>query len=208
MTRHAAGGRPFWSVIRRELLAMAEEDQRVRAELAADGSLFDGYHPRMRAVHDGHAARLAAILERWGWPGEPQVGPDGAKAAWLIAQHAIARPAFQRQALEALRVAAGRGDAPLLQPAMLEDRIRVLEGRPQRYGTQFDWDESGELSPLPVEDPEALEDRRRAVGLGPLDEAVRTQREAAAAEGERPPEDWRARRRGMEAWLRAVGWRR
>jgi hypothetical protein len=29
---------------------MAEEDLRVRAELAADGSLFQGYHPRMQAV--------------------------------------------------------------------------------------------------------------------------------------------------------------
>ena len=34
--------------LRDELVAMAEEDQRVRAELASDGSLFDGYHPRMR----------------------------------------------------------------------------------------------------------------------------------------------------------------
>jgi hypothetical protein len=48
--------------IRRELLAMAEQDIRVRSELAADGSLFKGYHPRMQAVHDANAARLAEIL--------------------------------------------------------------------------------------------------------------------------------------------------
>jgi len=46
-----------------ELLAMAEEDRRVRAELAADGSLFDGYHPKMQAVHDRNAARLTAVIE-------------------------------------------------------------------------------------------------------------------------------------------------
>jgi hypothetical protein len=28
----------------------------------------------MRAVHDANAARLAAILQERGWPGEPQVG--------------------------------------------------------------------------------------------------------------------------------------
>lgn len=187
---------------------MAEEDLRVRAELAADGSLFEGYHPRMRAVHDAHAARLGEILGRLGWPTEPQVGKDAAEAAWLIVQHAIAQPALQREALEALRRAAARGEVPALQPAMLEDRIRTLEGRPQRYGTQFDWDESGELSPLPIEDLESLAERRRAVGLGPLDEATRARREAAAAEGERPPSDWRDRRRRMEEWLREVGWRR
>jgi hypothetical protein len=199
---------PSWSDIRSELLAMAREDHRVRTELAADGSLFDGYHPRMRAVHEANADRLADILNQRGWPGEPQVGQDGAKAAWLLVQHAISRPALQREALEALRLAAASGEAPAMQPALLEDRIRTLEGKPQRYGTQLDWDESGQLSPLPVEDPPGVDERRRTVGLGPLDAAVRAQRQAATAEGERPPQDWQVRRRGMEAWLREVGWRR
>ena len=123
-------------------------------------------------------------------------------------QHAISRPALQREALEALRLAAARGEAPAMQAALLEDRIRTLEGRPQRYGTQFDWDESGELSPLPLDDPSGVDERRRIVGLGPLDAAVRAKRQAAAAEGERAPHDWQARRRGMESWLREVGWRR
>jgi hypothetical protein len=207
MGREDAAGAASWSGIRRELLAMVEEDQRVRTELAADGSLFDGYHSRMRAVHDANAARLDAILRHRGWPGEPQVGEEGAKAAWLIVQHAIAQPAIQRAALEALRLGSARGEVPPLQPAMLEDRIRTLEGRPQPFGTQFDWDESGELSPLPLEDPDGIDERRRAVGRGPLADATRRQRAAAAAQGERPPADWGARQRGMEAWLREVGWR-
>ena len=199
---------PSWDDIRSELLALVEEDQRVRAELVAEGSLFDGYHPQMRAVHEANAERLASILNQRGWPGEPRVGSDGANAAWLIVQHAIGRPAFQREALEALRLAAAQGEVPALQPALLEDRIRTLEGRLQRYGTQFDWDESGELSPLPVEDPDGVDERRRAIGLGPLEQSVRSQRQAAAAEGERPPGDWHARRHGIEEWLREVGWRR
>ncbi len=186
---------------------MAEEDLRVRAELAVDGSLFEGYHSRMRAIHDANATRLSVILDQRGWPGEPQVGRDGAEAAWLIVQHAIAQPAFQRRALVALSAAAERGEAPAYQAAMLEDRIRTLEGRPQRYGTQLDWDEAGELSPLPVEDARAVEERRRAVGLVPLDQAIREKREAASASGERPPSDPRERRRTMERWLREVGWR-
>jgi len=198
---------PSWNDVRRELLALVEEDQQLRAELATEGSLFDGFHPRMRAVHEANAERLASIVNQRGWPGEPRVGPDGAKAAWLIVQHAIGRPAFLREALEALRLAAARGEVPALQPALLEDRIRTLEGRLQRYGTQFDWDESGELSPLPVEDPDGIDERRRAIGLGPLDQSIRAQRQAAASEGERPPRDWHARRRGMEEWLREVGWR-
>jgi hypothetical protein len=196
-----------WAELRQELLGMAEHDLRVRAELAADGTLFDGYHPRMQAVHDVHAARLTAIMDVVGWPGESRVGRDGAEAAWLIVQHAIAQPALQRRALVALQAAVARGDAPALQAAMLEDRIRTLEGRLQRYGTQLDWDARGVLNPLPIEDPAGLDARRRAVGLGPLETTLATQRRAAAETQERPPADWGARQRDLETWLRATGWR-
>jgi hypothetical protein len=196
-----------WSGIRRDLLAMVEEDRRVRAELAEDGALFEGYHPRMRTVHDNHAARLTRILDDHGWPGDSQVSSDGAEAAWLIVQHAIACPGLQRRALGELRAAAARGDVPLWQPAMLEDRIRVFEGSPQRYGTQLDWNAEGQLSPLPIEEPAKLDERRKSVGLRPLEEEIAAQRQAAARGKERPPSDWDARQREMQAWLREVGWR-
>jgi hypothetical protein len=64
------------AALRAELVAMAEEDQRVRAELAADGSLFDGYNPRMKAIHDKNAARLTKIIGQFGWPGRGLVGED------------------------------------------------------------------------------------------------------------------------------------
>jgi hypothetical protein len=199
--------RPDWNAIRHELRTMVEQDLRVRTELAADGSLFQGYHPRMQAVHDANAARLAAMLEAHGWPGERQVGREGAEAAWRIVQHAIAQPAFQRRALELVQAAVSRGDAPALHAAMLEDRIRILEGRPQRYGTQFDWDADGHMSPLPLDYPDGVDLRRHEVGLGPLDQSVRAQRAAVAEGTEQPPLDWQARRREYEAWCRKVGWR-
>lgn len=193
--------------LRSELLAMAEEDDRVRSELIAEGSLYDGYHPRMERVHRRNAARLAAILDQWGWPGRTTVGADGAHAAWIVAQHAIGEPALQRRVLQLLRTAAAQGEATVLEVAMLEDRIRVSEGRPQRYGTQYDWDEEGELSPLPVEEPEHVDERRRAVGLSPLEECTKRRREWIRQSKERPPQDWHARQADMERWFRAVGWR-
>jgi hypothetical protein len=91
--------------------------------------------------------------------------------------------------------------------AVLEDRIRVLEGRPQRYGTQYDWDERGEMSPLPIEEPAGVDERRRAIGLPRLGESTRRVREGARAVGERPPPDVAQRRRESETWARMVGWR-
>jgi hypothetical protein len=196
-----------WGGIRRELLLMALQDQQLREKLAADGSLFQGYHPDMQALHDANAARLTTILDSYGWPGAPQVGSEGANAAWLIVQHAIARPVLQRRALEALKAGVARGDAPALHAAMLEDRICCFEGRPQLYGTQFDWDAQGQMSPLPLADPGGVDARRREVGLCPLSDAIRLQRVAAANGLERPPADWSARQLGMDAWCRKVGWR-
>ena len=90
---------------------------------------------------------------------------------------------------------------------MLEDRIRFFEGRPQRYGTQLDWDADGSLSPGEVEDPEELADRRAAVGLPPLEEQVDDVRNRATAEGQRPPADYQAYVDARDRWACKVGWR-
>jgi hypothetical protein len=193
--------------IREKLVAMAAEDQAVRAQLAADGSLFDGYHPRMEEVHRRNAADLLEIVERHGWPVRSQVGEPAARAAWIILQHAIGDPSLQRRGLGWLQEAAARGEVAPIDVAMLEDRIRSYEGRPQRYGTQFDWDASGQISPYPVDDPEGVDERRASIGLGPLDEAARSMRERRAQGPEMPPKDWAERQRQKEAWLHKVGWR-
>ena len=191
--------------LRRRLLDLARRDAETRERLAADGSLFEGYHPEMRAVHDANAAALRAIVEAQGWPGRRLAGEDGAEAAWLVAQHAIGLPDFQRACLRALQAAAASGDVPAWQPAYLEDRIRSLEGRPQLYGTQFDWDEAGEMSPLPIEESRDVDARRAAVGLGPLADATRRHREEARSQP--PPEDLQARQQAKAEWARETGWR-
>lgn len=187
--------------LRQELLARAAEDLRVRDELARGGTLSDGYDPAMEAVHRENAAWLARVLDAKGWPGASRVGAEGAEAAWLIAQHAIGEPAFQRRCLALLRDASARGEAPAWQMAYLEDRIRVFEGSPQRYGTQADVDSDGEPFPFPIEDEAGVDDRRREVGLPPL--AV----QLARLERLPPPRDRARYQRDYEAWLRRVGWR-
>ena len=182
---------------------MIERDDAVRERLARDGSLFAGYHPEMEAVHREHAARLAAIVDAHGWPGRSRVGDDGASAAWRILQHAIGEPALLRRLLPIVRAAAAGGEANPAEVAMLDDRIRVFEGRPQCYGTQYDWNDDGTamVPMVGVEDPEQVDERRRAVGLPPM------QWTRAAPADEPPPTDPHARRAEGVAWARRVGWR-
>ena len=187
--------------LRAELIEMDDYDQAVRAELAGDGSLFDGYHPRMAAVHDANAARLRTIIANHGWPTEHLVGVDGAKAAHRIAQHSINHPDFMRECRTLLDQASAKGEVPRWQFVYIDDRIRVFEGLPQRYGTQWRGGPNG-LEPYPIEDAAHVDERRAALGLSSLAEL------RASAE---PEPSWNAEtaRRHEEqelAWRKAVGW--
>lgn len=191
-----------------ELEHMADADTRLRSQLLKTGELFEGYHPRMEAMRRRNAARLKQIVTEHGWPGRSLVGEEGATYAWLILQHSIGDPDFQRLGLELLQDAVARGEAPATHAAYLEDLIRMYEGRPQRWGTQFDWDSDGRLSPIPVEDAEHVNERRRSIGLDTLEHRTQRMREEAATENAMPPHDYGMRRREYEQWLYRVGWRK
>ena len=177
----------------------------MRERLAEDGSLFDGYHPEMQAVHEANAAQLRAIIAETGWPTSDLAGDEGAEAAWLVAQHAIGLPDFQRTCLALLAAAVAAGKAPAWQMAMMIDRIRTFEGRPQVYGTGFDWDERGQLSPGLIVEPESVDQRRQAVDLEPLEPAIAKLRARDAAR--QAPADLAEHRRRMDDWARQTGWR-
>lgn len=190
--------------LKQRLLEMVEEDQRVRAQLAATGELFRGYAPKMAEVHRRNAQELESVVEKFGWPGKSVVGEEASNAAWRILQHAIGNPKLQRRCLPILREAVAQGEAEPARVAYLEDRICFFERRPQRYGTQFDWDENGQMSPWLLEDPNKVDEFRRSVGLPPLADRIE---QARKGKNEEPkPVELKKRQEEMEAWAKSVGW--
>jgi hypothetical protein len=190
--------------LRSELLAMRAEDMNVRDELVAANELGGPYVPRMEAVHGRNAGRLRDLIDQHGWPAADVAGEDGAEAAWLITQHAIGEPEFQRRALELLNACVAQGRIPAWHAAYLEDRIAMHEGRPQRYGTQWiDDPRDGRTRPWKLAHPERIDELRAAVGL----------RELPPIPGPGPdlPEDrqnaMREDQRWWEEWLVSKGWR-
>lgn len=159
--------------LRRELLKRVEQDQAIRNELISKGvkNPDKGVLERMRATDAENTERVRAIVGRYGWPGPDLVGRDGAEAAFLLVQHAD--HAFQKEMLPLVEKAYRGGGLSGQSYAMLLDRVRVGEGKPQVYGTQakrFEEWEGQEPALEPIED-EANVDRRRAeVGLPPLSE--------------------------------------
>ena len=150
--------------IARELVVMAERDQAMRRQAAADGSASGGIFDRP------HAERLREIISRIGWPTRSRVGDAAEHAAWLIAQHAAGDPAFQERCL-ALLLEQPASEVCPHHAAYLEDRINALAGRPQRYGTQL-IERDGALVPAPLADDAKVDELRHSVGLGPLAEYV------------------------------------
>ncbi|MEL1263948.1 DUF6624 domain-containing protein [Pseudoxanthomonas putridarboris] len=189
------------STVRTQLLAMRARDEQVRTELAADGSLFEGYHPRMEEVHRVSAQELRSVIQEHGWPDEELVGPEGAEAAWLVAQHSIGEPDFMRHCRTLLDEASFLGRVPRWQFAYIDDRIRVFEGKPQRFGTQVDLRPEGpEVHEL--EDSAQVDAWRKDAGLPPI--AVVIAR--AQADPCPSPEEHATKQAAGLLWRRQVGW--
>lgn len=192
------------SALHKELIAMRDEDMQVRQELVESGELGGHYVPRMEAVHVRNAERLKQIIHKFGWPDEKAAGEDGAKAAWLIVQHAIGCPELQRECLGLLRRSGEEGRVPRWHAAYLEDRIAMLEGRPQRYGTQWLDDPSdGRTRPWELAEPDRVNDLRAEVGLGPLHPTPERGPEISAEQ----QEEIRNNQRWWEEWFVGKGWR-
>ena len=77
-------------------------------------------------------------------------------------------------AAQRMRVAATeKGETSRKHLALLTDRVRVRQGKPQLYGTQFSSKQGGPLIAEPIEDEGHLDQRRLSVGLSTMAEEVR-----------------------------------
>ena len=159
--------------LRAELERMREDDQAIREDamqiVQAHGPASPQYEElriRGRAMQDRHAARLIEIVEEHGWPGLSLVGEAAAGGAFLLLQHAELET--QKKYLPLLREATAAGEAKCADLPLLEDRVRMLDGEKQVYGSQLMRGEDGKPTLWPVEDEAHVDERRAGVGLEPL----------------------------------------
>ncbi|MGW4411361.1 DUF6624 domain-containing protein [Nonomuraea sp. NPDC004702] len=163
--------------LRDELLARMERDQQVRLSLPVGEPLSAELLEEWERVDTDNTEFLRRVIDEHGWPGHDLVGERATQAAWLLAQHADRDRDFQRRCLPLLRDAVARGQATTRQLAYLVDRVRVHEGRPQVYGTQYRQTAEDGFGPHPIEDPEHLDERRAEMGLEPHAEYDRHMRQ-------------------------------
>ena len=97
------------------------------------------------------------------WPTKSVVGAAGVHGVYLLSQTdtGLARGVLHRM------MEAGPTESPAADVATLEDRLRLLSGRKQIYGTQFRI-ENGKVVLSPMEDSAHADLRREDAGLPPF----------------------------------------
>lgn len=192
LVSQAAGGADNadpWAELDR-LLELDQQSRQRLQELIVKGDTssaeFNRLAEQQQAIDSANMARLAELLERHGWPGAGRAS----HAAFMIVQHA--EPAVQRRYVPLMRQAQQRGDLSATELGMLEDRLLVREGQPQRYGSQLGTGPDGKLHFEPIEDEAHVDERRAAVGMEPMSTYARhfqliyPPRAVAVAEGRCP----------------------
>lgn len=188
------------------IIHLQHADLAFRKQLIQKGRLGAGYDEEMEQLHNEHARILNDIIDAIGYPVVDTVGKEASEAAWLVIQHSIGQPVFMKKCAALLQKAVSEHKADPIHLAYLADRIAVFEEKPQLYGTQFDWDENGELAPDPVDDPVKVNQRRKSIGLNTLEEQTAMIRQRAKKEKQMPPQNPDQWKRDREAWKRKAGW--
>ena len=181
-----------------ELVAMAESDRRLGEAFFAAVEGDERLSAELAVLLENPATPLLSVLPAWAscpdagrrlaeltvvnaerlgeivlrhrrWPGLSMVGALATDAAWLVAQHADLENELRRRWLPLLRSALDTGDADPRHLAYLVDRIAVVDGAPQEYGTVVTVGQSGLSFPHPLADPSGLAGRRAAIGLPPIE---------------------------------------
>jgi len=165
--------------LREELLKRQAADAQIRIE---QNQKYKGVPlppealEEMRKIDADNTAWIKPLMKQHGWLGNSLVGVDGAAAAFLLVQH-TPDPEFRKSSLESLQKAVKDGEARGDQLALLTDRVLMLEGKPQIYGTQTKTTKDGKLEVWTIEDEANVDKRRAEVGLGTLAEYIERMRQ-------------------------------
>ncbi len=153
-----------------------QDDQKYRQQIEEIEKKYGRNSEEMKAhwqviqnIDSINLTKVMEILEKRGWLGADVIGNSGNNTLFLVIQHADL--ATQEKYLPLMRDAVEKKNASPNDLALLEDRVALRKGKKQIYGSQIARDaESGEYYVQPIENPESVDERRKSVGLSPLND--------------------------------------
>lgn len=142
----------------RYIAILEKEFRKEQVDTKAKARLED----RIWRGDQAHQRALDRLIARCGWPN----GLDenrAARAAFFVIQHGELD--YQLKYADLLKASHARGEIASKTYAQSVDRVLVMQGKPQLYGTEIAY---GSNKMAPVADPAHLNERRRTMGLAPL----------------------------------------
>lgn len=161
------------------LCDIGRKDQEVRADWAkvATGNVTQeeviGYALKMEETDNANLAVVSHIIDIYGWPSG--LSEEANKAIFLVIDHSDLKTMEKYR--KTFHDAVKKGYLPMNDLVTMEDRMLMNSGRPQKYGTQaYSVEENGHavIYVWPVEEPDKLNELRRSVGLGPIENYLET----------------------------------
>jgi hypothetical protein len=171
----AKNGRTFSDIdYAKQLWRMRAKDQAHYKDIALAESKFERRSTIEMALwnlkelyNEENVQQLERLIDEKGWPKFSEVGETAAGAAFLVIQHNdIVR---QKKYLPEIERLCNAGEASWKNYALMYDRILVSDNKPQKYGSQIDYNEAtGKYELFPLMDESKVDQWRKEVGLQPL----------------------------------------
>ncbi len=165
--------------LQQELLAILEDDQGIRSQYIEatkktgySNTTVDSLVKIMLYKDSVNLIKVIKILDGKGWVGSDKVGKRANQALFLVVQHSDLK--IQEKYLPMMRDAVKKGNANAAALALLEDRVALGQGKKQIYGSQiYRHQGTNSYYVAPLEDPDHVDERRTAMGLGYLSDYVK-----------------------------------
>jgi hypothetical protein len=117
---------------------------------------------RLIEIDNYTTAELKGMIPASGWFDNAVDGRQVTHGAWLIAQHSP-DAAFRERALGQMEAKVRTGGVDARDYALIYDRVQILKGRPQKYGSQMRCID-GHLQLQPIADEAAVDAQRAQIG--------------------------------------------
>lgn len=122
------------TTLQKQLISWANVDRKAHDTLWTFGDKETRSATRWMAIDEIFQKRLWDIVEKHGLPGIKLVGQEGAIAFWELLQQ-TPDTKLQRTCLKLMEESVKKGDFPEVPLKYLTDRVCLLDGKEQKYGT-------------------------------------------------------------------------
>ena len=177
-----------------QLEKMSDAEQEIR-RILVDSIGFTSpeaapYKKEMKRIDSINQRYLVKVLDTHGWIHRDSIGKKAARAMFLIIQHS--EPETLGKYFPMFKAMADKGGASKTQACLMEDRLLMWNGKKQIYGTQASSnvrsDDMGKVVIWPIENPEEVNELRKAIGFSSTVEEYAERLGAIYDPNERLPE--------------------